>query len=192
MTTAIIFLLVLVVVAIIGLIGGRYFGIYRAHKGKMVVQCPETRKTVAVDVDAKHAATHSSDGKPDLRLNDCTRWPERADCGQDCLTQVERSPEDCLVRNQLSRWYGEGTCAYCGKGFKKVDSYDHKAVFSYDKKPGLRSPEGRVVQWSDVPVETLPEVLESHQPVCWDCVIAETFRKEHPELVSERPPEDHA
>lgn len=31
------------------------------------------------------------DGRPDLRLSDCTRWPERAKCNQECLSQAIQS-----------------------------------------------------------------------------------------------------
>jgi hypothetical protein len=28
-------------------------------------------------------------GVPEVRLKECSRWPERGGCGQDCLIQVE-------------------------------------------------------------------------------------------------------
>ena len=31
-----------------------------------------------------------------------------------------------------------------------------------------------------------PVMLDSYLPVCWDCHIAESFRREHPELVTDR------
>jgi hypothetical protein len=34
----------------------------------------------------------------------------------------------------------------------------------------------------------LQETFATHQPVCWDCHIAQTFRREHAELVTDRPP----
>jgi hypothetical protein len=30
-------------------------------------------------------------------------------------------------------------------------------------------------------------VLETHSPVCWDCYIAQEFRRDHPDLVVLRP-----
>lgn len=56
-----------------------------------------------------------------------------------------------------------------------------------ERKPALMSPERRTVEWHEVPAETLPEVLSTYRPVCWSCHIAESFRREHPELVIERP-----
>jgi hypothetical protein len=68
-----------------------------------------------------------------------------------------------------------------------VDSYDHVARWWYDKKPALRSPDGRTVEWREVAVETFPEVLETHRPVCWDCLIVDKLRRTHPELITVRP-----
>jgi hypothetical protein len=62
-----------------------------------------------------------------------------------------------------------------------------KLFFLYDQKPAFISPEGRIIEWHEVPVETLPQVLATHKPVCWNCLIVETFRRTHPELVVYRP-----
>jgi hypothetical protein len=87
----------------------------------------------------------------------------------------------------LNHWYQGKACVYCGKAFQQIDSYDHRAVFLYDQKPALISPEGKLVEWFEVPVETLPQVLTTHQPVCWNCLITESFRRKYPELVLDRP-----
>ena len=160
---------------------------YRKFRGKMLVTCPETHQTAGVAVDAKHAAIAAFYGQPDLRLKECTRWPERQNCGQECLAQIELSPENCLVRTMLTQWYQGKACVFCGKAFQQIDSYDHRAVFWYDQKPALISPEGKLVEWLETPVETLPQALATHQPVCWNCLIAESFRRTHPELVVDRP-----
>ncbi|MCK6629607.1 MAG: hypothetical protein L6R45_31070 [Anaerolineae bacterium] len=160
---------------------------YRKFQGKMLVTCPETHQTAGVAVDARHVALTAVRGEPDLRLKECTRWPERQNCGQECLAQIELSPENCLVRTMLANWYKGKSCVFCGKAFQQVDSYDHRAVFLYDQKPALLSPEGQLVEWRAVPVETLPQILTTHKPVCWNCLIAMTFRRDHPELVTDRP-----
>jgi hypothetical protein len=187
MVTAIYIIVGLIMLAVFYFVWRTGIKTYRTFQGKMLVTCPETHQPAGVAVDAKHAALTAIPGEPDLRLKECTRWPERQNCGQECLAQIELSPENCLVRTILTHWYKGRSCVFCGKEFQQIDSYDHRAVFWYDMKPALISPEGRIVEWFEVPVETLPQVLTTHKPVCWNCLIAETFRRKYPELVVNRP-----
>lgn len=151
----------------------------RYRGGKRVVVCPETRKYVAVEVDARHAAATAAAGdRPELVLRSCTRWPERADCDQACVHQIECAPADCLVRTMLEDWYAGKSCSFCGSVFGKIGWADHK--------PALLSPDHLIVEWKEIPPERVPVVLQTHRPVCWDCAIVETFRTEHPELVTDR------
>ena len=179
-----------VVVLILLLYGWRTLIVaYRTYRGKMLVTCPETDQTVGVSVDTRRAAVTAAYLKPELRLQQCTRWPERQDCGQECLSRIEASPADCLVRTMLTDWYRERSCAFCGTGFQQVGSYDHTLYFGYDKRPALVSSDGKLVEWLSMPVEALPQALTTHKPVCWNCLIAQTFRQKYPELVVDRPAE---
>lgn len=153
---------------------------YWKYRGKMLVTCPETKSPVGVEVDAGTAAMSTLVGEQSLRLKECTRWPERQSCGQECLRQIESSPENCLVRTILADWFSGKACAYCRKEFGEIQWHDHK--------PALLGPDQVTVEWSEIPVETLLHVLSTHKPVCWNCHIAETFRRTHPELVTDRPP----
>jgi hypothetical protein len=152
---------------------------YLQFRGTRVVTCPETGKPVAVEVDARHAAATAGHGKPALRLQDCSRWPERQGCGQECLRQVESAPEACLVRTILTEWYAGKSCALCGKPFGEIVWAIHK--------PGLMDRARRTLAWDEVRPESLPELLPTLLPVCWDCHLAESFRRQFPELVVERP-----
>ena len=60
--------------------------IYNQFSGSRVVTCPENQRQVAVSIDGPHAAGTGMQGRPDLRLADCTRWPERCRCDQACLS----------------------------------------------------------------------------------------------------------
>jgi hypothetical protein len=93
---------------------------YFKFRGIRLITCPETRKPAAVEVDAKYAALIAPISARGLRLKDCSRWPERKDCGQECLRQIEFSPEDCLVRTMLTKWYKGKKCAVCGKTFGEI------------------------------------------------------------------------
>ena len=153
-------------------------GTYLKYRGKRIVTCPETKESVAIDVDATHATFTAALGKPELRLKDCTRWPEREDCGQECLLQVEAWPDECLVATIVKEWYAGKKCVFCGIEFAEDHWFEHK--------PALLGIDGRTIEWPDVLPELLPEVLANHKPVCWNCHVAETFRREHPELVVDR------
>lgn len=153
---------------------------WRRWRGTRIIICPETERPAAVDLDLRYALAGSILGRPELRLRDCSRWPERSQCGQVCLSQVEETTDACLVRVMLDRWYEGKTCAYCRRAFVTIHGHDHER--------GLRSPEGRLREWSEVPPETLPEVLFTHQAVCRNCLAAESFRLEFPDVVVDRPP----
>jgi hypothetical protein len=150
-----------------------------ALRGTRLVTCPDNGRTVAVDLDLKFSAVHSAVGRPHFRLKDCSRWPEKAGCGQMCLGDLEAAPHDCLVRTIASRWYEGKRCAFCRRTFGEVHWHDHK--------PALLDDQGITRQWNELPPASLPELLAGHQPVCWNCHIAETFRRERPDLVVERP-----
>ncbi|HEX8070469.1 MAG TPA: hypothetical protein VF546_10990 [Pyrinomonadaceae bacterium] len=154
-------------------------GAYRRYRGRRLVVCPETREYVAVEVDAAHAAATAPHGHTDLRLATCTRWPERAGCDEACVAQIERAPEDCLVARQVNDWYAARACVYCGAEFGPVNWHEHA--------PALRAPDGRTVQWTEVAPERLPEIFRTHQPVCWNCHVAQSFRAAHADIVVERP-----
>jgi len=153
--------------------------VYLRYRGKMLVRCPETGKTAAVKVAAGDAARSALLEHGEIHLKECSRWPERQSCGQDCLSQVGADPQSCLVRTKVADWYRGRTCAYCHKPFGELHWHDHR--------PAVIGPNMKTVQWSEVAPQDLPEIFETYLPVCWSCHIAETFRREHPELVVDRP-----
>jgi hypothetical protein len=152
---------------------------YLRFRGKAIVVCPENKQPAGVQVNALSAALTAVGGRLELRLSECTRWPEKQGCGQQCLAAIEASPESCFVRSILTQWYRDKSCVYCQRRFERITWADHE--------PALVSPEGATVEWRDVPVERLDEVLASHKPVCWNCHVAESFRREHPDLFTDRP-----
>jgi len=58
---------------------------YHTYREGRTVNCPETHAPVSVRFNALRAAWSGLSGPQKLRLTDCTRWPERADCGQECI-----------------------------------------------------------------------------------------------------------
>jgi len=151
----------------------------RFRGGRRLVTCPENHRPAAVVVSALDAAASATLGRRRLQLKACSRWPEKKGCGQQCLSQVEAAPADCLVRTMLNRWYLGKSCVYCRKPFG--------VIRWHDDKPAFLGGDGRTRRWDEVTPEALPQVLAFDRPVCWNCHVAETFRREHPGLVVDRP-----
>ncbi len=57
------------------------------RKPKEVI-CPDNGELAQVKVDATYAAMTSAVGMNRLRLDGCSRWPERGGCNQRCLSQM--------------------------------------------------------------------------------------------------------
>ena len=179
MNTALFIFVALIALAGLFFIARRALRAYLRYRGKGVVICPETRKPVSVQVDARRAALAATEGAVELRLKDCSRWPERAGCGQDCVRQIELAPENCMVRMMMAKWYEGKACVYCGRAFAPLNWTDHQ--------PALLNLDRKTVEWGEIAPEELYDALTTHLPVCWNCHVAETFRREHPDLVVERP-----
>jgi hypothetical protein len=85
---------------------------YLRYRGKRVIACPETANHAAVHVNVVNAAREAVFGKHDIRLDQCSCWPERQNCGQECLSQIEADPEGCMVWHMVDDWYKGKSCAY--------------------------------------------------------------------------------
>jgi hypothetical protein len=130
----------------------------RYHGGR-IVTCPETQHPAGVVVDAWHAIATSLTGKPRIRLRGCSRWPERAGCGQECLSQIVANPQGCLVQSMLRTWYEGKCCTWCGAPVSPACWTSHPVLLTG----------GNLKSWDEIPVSQLPEVLAAAQPVCFSC-----------------------
>ena len=100
------------------------------YRGNRLVTCPETKKPTIVEIDALHASLTSTVGLPDIRLQNCSRWPIRSQCGQECLTYLDVAPDRCLVSGVLMRWYRDKNCVYCGSSFQNFTGWTTGRRFS--------------------------------------------------------------
>jgi hypothetical protein len=179
--TTLTLLAVAVLAVVVGVVLFRFIPVvqtYFLYRGKRLITCPETLNKEAVDVAAREAAAWAFVGEPTLRLEQCSRWPERQDCGQECLQQIEADPENCLVWNIVSNWYEGQSCVYCHRCFGPLHHLDHT--------PALMGPDHKTTEWDRFQPRQLPEIFSTYKPVCWNCHVTEAFRQEHPELVVER------
>jgi hypothetical protein len=161
-----------------GVAAWRFIRACLRYRGRWVIQCPENLHPAGVRVDARHAGVTAIGTGARLRLSTCSRWPERAGCGQQCLSQIEAAPKDCLVDHILTAWYAGKACVWCGLPFGKVDWSA--------QKPALLSADKTSVEWNQVPAEDLAKTLETALPVCFSCHMAGILVREHPDLVTDR------
>jgi len=173
-------LLVVLAAAVLLLAAVHAVRVWRRLRGGMLVTCPETALPAAVRVDARHAALSALvETQPSLRLSDCSRWESRGRCAEPCLSQVAADGEACRLTTIARKWYAGRTCVYCGKSIWDGELLDHHAA--------LLAPDGSTIEWTVVPPLDLTSTFRTHRPVCWDCHVTETFRRQYPELVVDRP-----
>ncbi len=156
----------------------RVVSVLYKYYGARVVTCPETHRSAGVALDVRRVLSTGLASAPQLRLSSCSRWPERAGCGQECLSQIEAGPEGCLVRTILSQWYANKVCAFCGQPFGNIQW----AV----QKPALLTGGQVSVDIASIAADKLPEILADAKPVCFACHTATSWVRQHPDLVTDR------
>jgi len=155
----------------------RWIGKWLSYRGDRLITCTENRRPAGVRVDAPLAAL-TAWPTARLRLDSCSRWPERAGCGQQCLREIAESPDGCFVRNILASWYEGKACVSCGHIFSEI----RREV----QKPALLRADKTSVEWKDIPVDRLVEELQHSAPLCFACHMASTLVREHPDLAIRR------
>ena len=150
---------------------------HRLHSVRLVT-CPETDAPAAITVSGVSAAINAVFDTPFLWLSACSRWPSRRSCDQACLQHADAASDGARVRVIAGQWFGSRPCAYC----RQPISLAHDMLL----QPALLGCDTTTRAWTDVPPEQLPALFRTHLPVCCNCYLAETFRRRHPELVTDR------
>ncbi len=176
-TTAIIATLLLLGCAVVAWQLARGVRIWGRLGGDRLVTCTATGSPAVVRIDARGAAVGSLICRtPKADIAECSLWATGGSCDLGCTVEA-LSPESTTGRI-VSRWFDTKICVYCAKPIA-ARSVGHHAA--------LLGPDGRTREWPDVPAVRLLESLRTDLPVCWDCHVAQTFRREHPEWVTDRP-----
>lgn len=151
---------------------------YARMRGDRIVRCPETGRFAVVRVDALRAAigTMRRHHSGDLRLADCSQRPAQVCCDERCLRDAV-DPHSTTTAIAAD-WYGGAKCVYCGERVRDEAWIGHHAA--------LADANGTTGEWSEIPSEQLIDALRAGRPVCWNCHIAETFRRQYPRLVTDR------
>jgi len=81
----------LITMAMVLALGGLYVLLplvvhtFQRYRNKRVMTCPETGGLAEVDIDSRRAALTSAIGRPLLKVKNCTLWPKKKGCDEDCL-----------------------------------------------------------------------------------------------------------
>jgi len=143
---------------------------YFRDRGRRAAVCPESGEHVEVEVDNKYAFWTALRGQEHTRLQSCSRWPAKSDCGQECLAQIDASPEN--VERLLSQWYQDKTCAICERELTSADWRRSRVALLNDQQ--------KLFELREVHLEDLASALPGMRPLCWNCHQAEGERQATP------------
>lgn len=143
---------------------------YFRNRGRRSVICPENHQPVDVEVDSKFSFWTALRGQEHERLHSCSRWPEKGECGQECLAQVDPTPEN--VERLLSKWYEGKACGICGRLLGPSDWRRSRLALLNEKQ--------KLFELRHMQLDELPTVLDRMRPLCWNCHQEERARQAEP------------
>jgi hypothetical protein len=62
-------------------------GVYRQYRHRKVVTCPRTHGVAEVSLNRGLAALAAAVGRPVIRVKNCSLWPERKGCDEQCVSE---------------------------------------------------------------------------------------------------------
>jgi len=146
---------------------------YFRNRGRQAVICPDSGEPTDVEVDSKFAFLSAWRGVEHSQLQSCSRWPEKGDCGQECLEQLEDSPEN--IERFLKKWYEGKSCAICQRALTPSDwRRSRLAVLNQQQQ---------LFELRQMFLETLQSALQEMRPLCWNCHQEERERQAVPARV---------
>jgi hypothetical protein len=143
---------------------------YFKNRGRRPVTCPDDHKAAEVEIDRKFALQAAIHGKEQMRVQSCTHWPENGQCGQECLIQVEATPEN--IDRLLTKWFDGKPCSVCARPLAPSDWRHGRMGFLNDQL--------RLVELRQVDFEAVGSMAAPTHPLCWKCHQEEKQRRASP------------
>ena len=140
---------------------------YFQNRGRQSAICPENGEPVDIEVDRKFSFWTALRGQEHSRLKSCTRWPHKGDCGQECLAQVDPSPEN--VERLMLGWYKGRVCGICARNITPSDWRRGRLAWLDEQH--------KLVDLRQVNLRQLQSALEEMRPLCWACHQEERVRQ---------------
>ena len=143
---------------------------YFRNRGRRTVVCPDNHEPVTVELDNKFAFTTALRGEEHERLQSCSRWPDKHDCGQECLAQVNPSPEN--LERLLHKWYQGKSCAICKHPLTPADWRRSRLALLNENQ--------KLFELRHMHFDEIPSALDHMAPLCWNCHQEERARQAVP------------
>jgi hypothetical protein len=140
---------------------------YFRNRGRRTVVCPENHEPVTVELDNRYSFRTALRGQEHERLQSCSRWPEQGDCGQECLAQIDPTPEN--MERLLQKWYQGKTCALCQRALSAADWRRGRLALLNEKE--------KLFELRHMHLDDLPSALDHMAPLCWNCHQEERARQ---------------
>ncbi len=83
----------IIVVAAIGALALTYvftplvLNTFAQYRKARTTMCPQDGAAAEIKIDARHAALAALVGKSQLRVRQCSLWPQRCGCAQNCIRE---------------------------------------------------------------------------------------------------------
>ena len=146
---------------------------YFRNRGRRTVICPEDHEPVTVELDNTFAFRTALRGEEHERLHTCSRWPEKGDCGQECLAQVDPSPEN--LERLLQKWHQGKTCVICERPLTPADWRRSRLALLNEKQ--------KLFELRHMHLDEIPSALDHMAPLCWNCHQEERVRQAEPQRI---------
>jgi hypothetical protein len=143
---------------------------YFRNRGRRSVICPDNHEPVTVEMDSRYALRTALRGQEHERLQSCSRWPGKGDCGQECLAQVDPTPEN--LERLLLKWYEGKTCAICDRPLTPADWRRSRLALLNEKQ--------KLFELRHMHLDEIPSALDQMVPLCWNCHQEERARQATP------------
>jgi len=143
---------------------------YYKNRGKRSITCPDDQKPAEIEVDRKFALQAAMRGNEQMRVETCSHWPAREECGQECLVQVDPTPEN--IERLFTKWFDGKPCSICARALTPADWRMGRMAFLDDNF--------KLVELRQIDLEDLGLVAEPKRPLCWKCHREEKQRQAQP------------
>jgi hypothetical protein len=136
------------------------------------VTCPADLSPAVVRLDVANARRTMIESHRQMQLQSCSHWPDRSQCDQECMVQIEAGP--AVLDRIFNKWYDRKACALCGAPLSDLD-------WRWNRFAAIDA-EHKFFVLADFDLPTLPGSLEGCWPICWTC---------HKKATASRPEKEH-